>query len=103
MFKWGHTGKLKSNFRKHKKYWSSVYNIYALFKEIEKYGDICNKTVYKENREAVDFDDFSKDTLRHLLATYPTEEFYALIENFIQRDGSYLSFYGNSRIFDIKK
>jgi len=59
MFKWTYDGDLKSTYNKKKKYWSSLFNIYQLLSEIQKYGDIVETKIAKGDK-FIDFHKYSK-------------------------------------------
>ena len=60
-FKWSYSGGLKENYNKAKDVYSSYFNIYKIFEEICKYGEIESKQVcMNKTKELVDFDEFSK-------------------------------------------
>ena len=64
MFKWRYDGNsdLVSNYNKKKKYWTTLFNIWALLEEIKKHGEIEHiNMIMKQSGEVVDFEEYSQD------------------------------------------
>lgn len=62
MYKWNYIGDLTSTFSVELGYWSTWFNIYSLFEEIEKFGKIENRFIIKENGQTIDFDKYQPNS-----------------------------------------
>ncbi len=62
MFKWSYDGNLTSSYKENKQYWSSLFNIRMLMKEINKHGLIEGAVVVsKSTGKVTDFAKYSKN------------------------------------------